>query len=314
MKTAGLATARIGAQQLHRAKISNPVWGHRSRGMFICLALITIVFLSTALALASSTERFQTSGIPPAAGPGPNLGQPQLSAPTQDTSKQSAPDAARWPFLRFIGVLLSGLIISAARLARMFRRFWGLGVFINRFAALYLVIGAILSCLPMTLEHPLSSVPHMESLGPWVAAAFGIVLTLFFPAIPLKSRAPQKEEDGVRDLANASSSNTILALVEDGVRDHIQVRMRIEFIRLSVLYDWDTIILAGSRALEEEIALERLGRQDGDNALHSLQSLRTDTNPYADSSNKYMALLHLIRWCSFRQLRDGLAAAAPRSS
>jgi len=90
--------------------------------------------------------------------------------------------------------------------------------------------------------------------------------------------------------------------------------MRLQFIRLSGLYDWDTIMLAGHSALEEEIALERVGRQDGDTALQSVQSLRTDTNPGVDLSNKYMALLRLLRWCSFTQLRDGLAAAASRKS
>jgi hypothetical protein len=126
--------------------------------------------------------------------------------------------------------------------------------------------------MPMTLEHPLSAVPHMGLFGPWLADVSGVVLALVFPAIPVKSPVPVDD-----DPASKSSRNAILALVEDGVREHIRVQMRSEFTRLCGLYDWNTIILAGRNALEEEISFERVSRQ--------------------------VATLHYTRWSRCRTIR-----------
>lgn len=206
-------------------------------------------------------------------------------------------------------MLLSGLVISAAQLRRKFRRFLGLGVFANPYAVLFLIFGVGLRGIPITSESTLSSLPHLGFVGPWIADLSGIILTLVFPGIRLTQTRPAAESQ-VRDLDDPSSSNPIVAVIEDAIRDRILMRMHSELVATSRRYDWCTIKLAARLVVEEEIAIGRLEREVGNAVLQSAEAFQIDTDPRRDSDNKYLALLSLLRCCPFSRLRDGLAAAA----
>lgn len=281
-------------------------------GRIVSLTLLIFVFFPTP-ACVPTAGLSQGSGRSPAAGQftsQTNLGASSISKPTR---LQPAPDAAPWPFLRLIAVLCSGLVISAARLARKFRRFWGLGVFTNPYAVLFLIFGVGLSGIPVTSGSALSSLPHLGSLGPWIADVTGIIAALFLPAIRLKPKGRPTGDSQVRDLEGESSSNPILAVIEDAIRDRILERMQLEVVAASRHYDWSTIKLAARRALEEEMTMRPLAREDYDAVRQSIEIFQADPDSRADANNKYAALLSLLRWCSFRGLRRSLNAAARES-
>ncbi len=220
---------------------------------------------------------------------------------------QLAPPARPWPSLRLASILLLGLIVSAARLARTFRRFLGLGVFTNLYSALFLILAISISGLPVMSEGTLST--HLGSLvGPWIADLSGVLAAMILPAIHLKSRAVVASP--VLDLESTASSNPVLAAIEDGIRDHILSRMQLEIIAASRIYNWEEIKMAALRVLEGEITVGRLDRQNGEIAIRSMEEFQPSTDSRTDSENKYTALMRLLRCCPFSRLRLGLATAA----
>jgi hypothetical protein len=232
-----------------------------------------------------------------------NLGRPSDLA---ESKPQLAPAVRPWPFLRLAAILLAGFAISAARLARKFRRFLGLGVFINAYSAVFLMLTVGISGLPVTSETTLSS--HIGSWGPWIADLSGIIAALVLPAIRLKASAAAASP--VLHLEDTASSNPVLAAIEDGIRDHILARMQAEIVAASRRYNWEEIKLAARRLLEEEITVGRLGREDGEVAIQSIAVFQPSADPRTDFDNKYTALIRLLRSCSFSRLRQGLAAVA----
>ena len=276
--------------------------------LIVSLALFLVVFFST-FVCASTAGLSEGSGGHRAAAvthPG-NFGEPSKS---KDIGTQPAPNAPGWPFVRLIAVLLSGLVINAARLARKFRRFLGLGVFTSPYAVLFLIFGIGVCGIPVTSESALSAIPSLKSLAPWIADLSGIIVALILPAIRLKPQARPAGESQVRDLEAASSSNPILAVIEDAIRDHILEHMQLEVVAASRSYDWETIKLAALRALEEEMTIRPLGREEYDAMRQSIESFQADADSRLDSRNKYEAMLRLLRWCSFKRLRRGLDVAA----
>ncbi len=271
------------------------------------IALFTLVVLWP-LTFAAAAQSSGTGGAPAAAAT-TNTGNPGTYSASQAARPESAPDRVPRPFLRLVAVLFSGLAINAARLARKFRRFWGLGVFANPYAFLSLILGVGLCGIPVTSESALGSLPHLTFWGPWIADLSGIALMLVLPAIRFKPLARSAGDSPVRDLESPSSSNPILAVIEDAIRDRILARMQSEIVAASQRYDWETIKLAGRRVLEEEITIGRLPREEGEAALLSVEAFQSVADPRVDSSNKYGALVRLLGWCPFLRLRDSLAAA-----
>ena len=149
----------------------------------------------------------------------------------------------------------------------------------------------------------------MGSLGPYVADLSGIALALLLPAIRFGSRAPSSGEGQVRDFEGQSSSNPIFAFLEDAIRERILERMQLEITVASSRYGWDAIRRAAKRALEEEMTIRPLGRAEYGDARRSIKAFKAHANPLQDSMNRYEALLHLLRWCSFKRLRRGLDTA-----
>src|ERR1700735_507682 len=130
------------------------------------VVLFTHIILAT-LVLVPTVGLCQGRGVSQEAVPATRPANSGASSASQITQLQSAPSATRFPFLRFAAVLCSGLIISAARLARKFRRFWGLGVFTNQYAPLFLIFGVSLCGLPVTLEGAPKAPAFRGSPGPW---------------------------------------------------------------------------------------------------------------------------------------------------
>jgi len=74
-------------------------------------------------------------------------------------------------------------------------------------------------------------------------------------------------------------------------------------------YDWNTIKLAAGRALEEEMTVRPLRQDRYDAYRQDIENFHTDPDARLDSNNKYLALVALLRWCSFYRLRDSLDVA-----
>ncbi len=256
--------------------------------LLICLALSAGVSASLAQTVNNSAQIHNINPTPTAA---------------------LAPNAAEYPFLRFVAVLLSGFAISAARLAQRFRRFWGLGVFTNWYAVLFVAFGTGACGIPIISGNALSSIPHVGSRGPWIADFSGIALALLLPVVGIKSKKKTSGEQPVRDLDYASSSNPILGLIEGGISNRIQDRMQSELIVASRQYSWETIRLAGSQALEEEMTIRPLGNDEYERALKSIEGFRPESDRIHDVRSRYGALLHLLRWCSYDRLLRALVLA-----
>lgn len=279
----------------------------KSKRIFVPLLPILVLFLNQLGAPTSTLG--QTGGTihdAVSSGSAENTG---AVAGSVAPKAPPAPDAPLWPFLRVAAVLLSGLVISMARLARMFRRFWGLGVFTNPYAVLFLIFGVGVSGIPVTSESALASLPHLQSLGPWIADLAGIIVALTLPLIHFKKEERPAAENQVRDLEEVSSSNPVLAVIEDAIRDRILERMQREVMVACRRYDWVTIKIAASRALEEEMTVRPLGRDEYEVARKSIEGFRASPDVHVDSRDKYEAMLRLLRWCSFKRLLRGLDAA-----
>jgi hypothetical protein len=150
-------------------------------------------------------------------------------------------------------------------------------------------------------------------MGSWIADFSGIFAAVIFPAIRLNPLAHPARNSQVRDLEGTPSSNSLIAVIEDAIRDCILKRMQSEVIAASRCYDWDTIKLAARRALDEEMTIRPLGREEYDAECQSIESFQANPNSHLDSNNKYTALLRILRWCSFQRLCRGLDAAARES-
>lgn len=175
---------------------------------------------------------------------------------------------------------------------------------------LFVILDVGVCGIPVTSEGALSSIPFLGSLGPWIADLSGIVLTLVLPAIRLKPQERSTEVSQVRDLEGSSSSNPILAVIEDEIRNRILLHMQKEVVGACRRYDWETIKLAAGRALEEEMTIRPLPDEKYQAARQSIDAYQQDPDPRQDSQKKYAAIVGLLRWCSFNRLRNGLNAAA----
>jgi len=273
------------------------------------VVMSALIILAT-LVLVPTVGLCQGSSVSREAAPDPRPLNSGASSASQVAKPQSAPNATPFPFLRLVAVLCSGFVISAARLASKFRRFWGLGVFTNPYAVLFLIFGVGLCGVPVTSEGALKAVPFLGSMGPWIADLSGIAVALILPAIRFKSQERAAGDSQVRDLEGGSTSNPILAVIEDAIRDRILQRMQKEVVEACRRYDWGTIKLAAGRALEEEMTIRPLSDEKYAAARQSIENFQSDPDPHLDSRNKYAALIGLLRWCSFNRLRSGLDVAA----
>jgi hypothetical protein len=271
--------------------------------------LLLILILFAALFSPATAGRSQQSRVSPAEAPAPRPASSGTAPAAQAAPQQPAPNGVPFHLLHLLAVLCSGLVISAARLARKFRRFWGLGVFANPYAVLFLLFGVGICGLPVTSESALKAIPLLGDMGPWIADFSGILVALVLPAIRLKPKKSPEGEGPVRDLDGDSSSNPIIAVIENAIQECILQRMQKEVVAARCLYDWDTIKMAAGRALEEEMTIRPLSTEMYDAVRLKIESFQSDPDPGRDSENKYRALLGLLRWCSFKRLLNGLDAA-----
>src|ERR1700722_12697372 len=139
------------------------------------VVLLTLI-LFAALVSSATAALSQQSGLSPSPAPAARLASPGAVSAARAAPQQPSPDDAPFHYLRLVAVLCSGLVISAARLARKFRRFWGLGVFANPYAVLFLIFGVGVCGVPVTSEGALKTLPFLGSLGPWIADLSGIAV------------------------------------------------------------------------------------------------------------------------------------------
>jgi hypothetical protein len=294
---------------MKRHQLHGPTKPGRNTGLVV---LLTLIFFAT-LVLSATAGLSQENGISPVAGPAIPLARPAnsgASSASQAAPQQSAPNRTPFSFLRLGAVLCSGLVISAARLARKFRLFFGLGVFANPYAVLFLIFGVGICGIPVTSESILKGLPMFGDLGPWIADLSGIVVALVLPAIRFKPKTSPSGEGAMRDLEAGSSSNPIVEVIENAIKERILQRMQKEVVAASGRYDWRAIKVAARRALEEEMTIRPLPNETYQAVLLKIESFQPDPDAREDSEKKYLALTGLLSWCSFKRLLNGLNAAA----
>ena len=216
-----------------------------------------------------------------------------------------APDTS-YTVLSHVGVaLLLGSLVSAATLRMKYRRFIGLGVFTNWSSVLFLVLGALLCALPRTAVNTLASRLPPSAVS-WVADSAGIALTFLFG---MRVRAPKSLDEGSPQ-DHVAGSNVIFAVIEEGIRDRLLTRTQFVLIEYARRYTWETIENAGRRTIDEEVAVGRLGRKDGEAAIESIKGLRSTRQGKKDIDRKYLAMLRLLTCCPISRLRGALANAS----
>ena len=292
--------------------------GRTRPGRIVPFASIVVVFISSLLFLPSpgfSQKGSKPQAAVPAAGPA----NPQGPSASQAAAPQPAQDAPPYPFLRFIAVLCSGLVISAARLARKFRLLLGLGVFANLYAPLFMVCGASICGISAMSESTLIKTPLGPS-APWIADLAGPLLTLTLAAIGLKPHARPTGQSPGGDVDGGSNSNPVLGWLEDSIYDRILKRIQAWVWPACDRYSWAAIQQGARYALADERAVGRVSDKKFDVVSKWIESLPTDADSHPDPNNKgaalkykalkYTALSDLLSWCQFNQLRSGLERAA----
>jgi hypothetical protein len=274
--------------------------------MVVLLTLILFATLAASATAGLSQESSTSHAAVLSTGPA-NAG---VLSTSRTAPLQHAPNRTPFSFLRFAAVLCSGLIISAARLARKFRRFFGLGVFTNPYAVLFLIFGVGICGIPVTSESTLKGLPMLGDLGPWIADLSGIVVALVLPAVRFKPKTSPAGEGPMRDLEAGSSSNPIVEVIEDAIKERILQRMQKEVVAAIGRYDWGTIKVAARRALEEEMTIRPLPDKEYKAELLRIKNFESDPDAHEDSEKKYLALTGLLCWCSFKRLLNGLDAVA----
>jgi len=141
---------------------------------------------------------------------------------------------------------------------------------------LFLLLGLGISGVPMTSHSPLTHSLLAPLGAQWslLTDLSGAIAALVLQTIPFKKRTTASP---VVDLKMASS-NPIVAVLEDGIRDHILMRMQREIIGASRRYDWNVIKSVAYRSVEEEIMVGRLKREEADLAIKSIEALQGSTN------------------------------------
>lgn len=203
--------------------------------------------------------------------------------------------------------LIAGVLISAASLRMRFRRLIGLGVFANLYALLFLLLGALVCNLPQIPANLLGTQLRSAAM-PWVADLAGVICVLF---VGKGLRGSESEKSGGITGELQSTSNVLFAVVEDGIRDRVLRTMQVVAVQYAKKYDWATIQSAGKRTVAEEIAVGRIGREDGKAAVESLDGLSSGPQP-TEVDRKYRAIMQLISCCPVSRLELALAQAGGR--
>lgn len=124
-------------------------------------------------------------------------------------------------------------------------------------------------------------------------------------------RGSESEKSGGITGELQSTSNVLFAVVEDGIRDRVLRTMQVVAVQYAKKYDWATIQSAGKRTVAEEIAVGRIGREDGKAAVESLDGLSSGPQP-TEVDRKYRAIMQLISCCPVSRLELALAQAGGR--
>jgi len=233
------------------------------------------------------------------------------SAPaTQPMTPELAPDAALWPFRRLLIALILGPACSYLRLWNRFQRYWSLGVTTNRYAAVYIGIGAIMAWLSNVVGNQTATHHPWLAGHPLPIAAFGLTTAYFAPVmrVPWGNRRLGGDEPG--SLPFPPSPNLVYAFLEAGVQDCIRKRMHKEVSAILQQYGSATIKLACQRTIEQERTVAPLADTKYTGAVKAIGLLPDNAEPGTDLKLKYETLTRLLSICEFRHLRFHLDEAA----
>jgi hypothetical protein len=234
-----------------------------------------------------------------AAAPGPQTVEGQL-----------APDASGWPSYLGLAIALAvGGATCLFRLATKFSRFWLLGVTANRYAAIYVVMGMVLSGVSYFAGSQAGRLPFIKSYGPWVGSISALAALLFGPGFSFGSRAHPVGTSELVGLKVDFSRSPFFFIVEEKVLESIQNRMQEEVIAISKLYGWMEIKSAARKALGEEGTARQITDEVFENLTKFIKSLPSKAKKGADEDEKYNALYRILGQCKFRRLRRFLEAS-----
>ncbi len=247
------------------------------------------------------------AGAPDLPGPA-KASATALDSPESNTGVAVGSDAGAqptsWPMsmLHVVGVLLWGMLVNAARLARKFRHYWGQGVLTNPYAFLFSCFGGIVSGLPMVSENFFKTIHPLQAASPWIATALGLAAGLFLPGL----RVGGKKAAAAAGAGETPGGNPVLDVIEEKIRELIRKRMRRTFSEMSKHYDRRSIKQAARRTLAEDRGLNRLADKDASDAEKFINGI--PENEVADSpeGDPYDILWDLQKWLDYGSLRQNL--------
>ncbi len=222
--------------------------------------------------------------------------------------------------LMFLGAGL-GFLFGLLRLLGRFYRFRGLGIFANWYSVLFLGLIAASSgtsylALANTIDVSKGFVGNdsmwLLVLDKWQSLLALIGGPLLGNGATILGRIPRKSglERGaftqVRDLRELKSTNILFHLICESILDGMDKAV----LQMARRYDWGLIKETVSRLVESEMALGRLERKEGEEAVKFMLAFKPSTDPSIDFNNKYMALVRAIKVSSFRQLCSRMARGA----
>jgi len=273
-------------------KRGRQIW--REIGMVAMMCVIVLLYTETSGAF--SQEAAQTAPASPKAipllphAPGPS-GTPALQAP-------AAPTVAPLPYARLIGVLVFGFLAGYVRLLHKFRRYWGLGVTTNIYAAMYVAAGPAACSLLHMLGNSGGFAPRIQATAPLMADLAGVALAWLGPS--LGPRVPLAGAQGPFQFK--TDRNRLFAVLGEAVLDRIKARIHRELALAVQQYSWSRIRRAGQQALQVERNLGALGQQAYRTERNFVDALPDNALEGVDLVEKYDALMRLLGYCPFRHL------------
>jgi len=215
-----------------------------------------------------------------------------------------AQDVPGMPFARFICVSLLGIITGFLRLWDRFRKFWGLGVITNFYAAIYILLGMVLCWPPYIAENSLLT---LSSTWMWLLNICGSGAICYLA--PIIGARSEKRPEPV-DLDFPKTRNIAYAFLESQVQDRIRRRLHDEIIQASADYDWETITKAAEELLGIEIAFTSLSKSLYASELKSIKLLASSIEVEGTAGRKYRAITSVLRHTEFRHLKQLLQEKA----
>jgi len=201
------------------------------------------------------------------------------------------------------------VFLGIGRLLKRFYSFLGLGVVLNPWTGIFLVlVGVSAACSHLMLLQTIqsfSAAVTSSRMQPLLAILGGVLGNLSSVLGRLrKSRTGTEAASEVKDLEQLKSDNLFIKFICRRIR----TGMNREIDRMAKRYDWHVIKPTVSRLLQNERALEP--SQANEEAEKYVLAFQPSTDSGTDIENRYRALQRVVGVTSFLELRSRLADAA----